>query len=106
VAELLRRVELWERRNDRAGHLSGGEMQRVALCRALLHRPALVLADEPTGSLDDASGRIVMDLLLEMTRQEGGTLLYVTHSAELAGMADAVWRLQSGVFAPADGAAA
>ncbi|MFO7655018.1 MAG: ABC transporter ATP-binding protein [Candidatus Krumholzibacteriia bacterium] len=97
--DLLRRVDLWERRDDRAGQLSGGEMQRVALARALLHRPALVLADEPTGSLDDLNGRVVMDLLLEMTRESGGTLLYVTHSDELAALAQRVWRLQSGVLA-------
>jgi ABC-type lipoprotein export system ATPase subunit len=105
AAALMQRVDLWERRHERAGHLSGGEMQRVALCRALMHRPALVLADEPTGSLDDANGQVVMDLLLDMTRQAGSTLLYVTHSAELATRAEEVWELHSGVLVPAGGAA-
>ena len=64
--------------------LSGGEMQRVALCRALLRRPRLLLADEPTGNLDEESGRAVMDLLLGLARDEGSAVLYVTHSADLA----------------------
>lgn len=85
---LLGRVGLLDRAGDAVGRLSGGEQQRVALCRALLRGPALVLADEPTGSLDDRTGREVMDLLLDLTRQEGGSLLYVTHSRELAARAD------------------
>jgi len=93
---LLERVGLRERAGDAVGRLSGGEQQRVALCRALLRGPALVLADEPTGSLDDRTGREVMDLLLELTRQEGGALLYVTHSRELAARADRSWRLVDG----------
>ena len=96
VDELLGRVGLADRRADPVQKLSGGEMQRVAICRALLNRPALLLADEPTGSLDDENGRLVMDLLLQLAREEGSTLVYVTHSRELAGLADEIWTLQSG----------
>lgn len=98
VLALLDRVGLADRAGEPVGRLSGGEMQRVAICRALLRSPGLVLADEPTGSLDDATGRQVMDLLLELVRDEGGTLLYVTHSRELAGLADRAWRLHDGIL--------
>jgi len=96
--ELLARVGLAERAADPIHRLSGGEQQRVAICRALLRRPRLLLADEPTGNLDDDSGRQVIDLLLELTRERGATLLLVTHSAELAALADETWRLHSGVL--------
>jgi len=96
VRSLLDRVGLGDRANDPVHQLSGGEMQRVAICRALVRRPRLVLADEPTGNLDDATGLLVLELLLELARDEGGTLLYVTHSAELARLADHTWRLHSG----------
>lgn len=96
AAALLDRVGLADRARDPVGKLSGGEMQRVAICRALLLSPRLVLADEPTGSLDDATGRLIMDLLLEMVRDEGGSLLYVTHSRELARDADETWELHDG----------
>ncbi len=96
VDRLLERVGLLDRAGDPVGRLSGGEQQRVALCRALLRAPALVLADEPTGSLDDRTGSEVMDLLLDLTRQEGGSLLYVTHSRELAARADRSLRLVDG----------
>ncbi len=102
--DLLRRVGLGERAGDPVGRLSGGEMQRVALCRALQRGPGLVLADEPTGSLDERTGNEVMDLLLQLTRQEGGALLYVTHSRELAARADRAWRLADGRL-QAEGAA-
>lgn len=94
--ELLERVDLADRAGDPVGQLSGGEMQRVAICRALLRRPLLVVADEPTGSLDDASGLAVMDLLLDLVRNEGATLLYVTHSRDLARKADTAWTLTDG----------
>jgi len=94
--ELLDRVGLADRAADRAGNLSGGEMQRVALCRALLRRPSLLLADEPTGNLDEAAGKLVMDLLFELSRDEGAGLLYVTHSREQAARADRVLRLRDG----------
>ena len=97
--DLLARVGLSARESQPVGRLSGGEMQRVALCRALLRSPRLVLADEPTGNLDEATGQVVMDLLLRMAREEGSALVYVTHSRELAALADEVWELHSGRMA-------
>jgi putative ABC transport system ATP-binding protein len=94
--ELLARVGLEARARDPVQKLSGGEMQRVALCRALLRRPKLLLADEPTGNLDEENGQRVMELLLGLARDEGSALLYVTHSRELAALADAIWTLHSG----------
>jgi len=94
--ELLDRVGLRSRAGDRIDKLSGGEQQRVAICRALLRKPRLLLADEPTGNLDDENSRTVMDGMLELARDEGSTLLYVTHSSELAALADQTWTLHSG----------
>jgi ABC-type lipoprotein export system ATPase subunit len=96
--DLLGRVGLADRADDAVGKLSGGEMQRVAICRALLRRPALLLADEPTGNLDDETSAVVMSQMLELVEQEGGTLIYVTHSAEQAALADETWHLSSGVL--------
>lgn len=98
VLELLDRVGLADRADDPVQKLSGGEMQRVAICRALVRRPKLLLADEPTGNLDDENGRLVMDLLLRLADEEESTLIYVTHSLELAGLAGATWRLHSGTL--------
>jgi len=98
--ELLRRVGLGDRAGDSVDKLSGGEMQRVAICRAVLRRPRLLLADEPTGSLDDENGRLVMQLLLELARAEGATLVYVTHSVELAALADERLTMHSGLLEP------
>jgi len=98
VRELLERVGLADRAGDPVQQLSGGEQQRVAISRALVRRPRLLLADEPTGNLDDASGRLVMDLMLALAAEEGSTLLYVTHSREFAALADETWQLQSGVL--------
>jgi len=98
LADLLARVGLADRAGDPVQQLSGGEMQRIAICRALLRRPALLLADEPTGNLDDASGEVVMRLMLDLARAEGSALVYVTHSRDIAARADETWRMHSGVL--------
>ena len=98
--ELLEQVGLAHRAHDRIHALSGGERQRVAICRALLRTPRLVLADEPTGNLDDDTGREVMDLMLSLARDRGHTLIFVTHSRELAERADRIWTLHSGRLEP------
>ena len=95
---LLERVDLGGRAGETVEKLSGGEQQRVALCRALLRKPALLLADEPTGNLDDDTSRRVLDLLLELCAGEGSALVYVTHSAEIAAHADEVHLLRRGVL--------
>ena len=96
--DLLGRVNLLDRARDPAQNLSGGEMQRVAICRALLRRPQLLLADEPTGNLDDENSFKVMELLVRLVEEEKSTLLYVTHSLELAALADETRRLHSGIL--------
>jgi putative ABC transport system ATP-binding protein len=92
--ELLQRVGLEDRADAFPDRLSGGEQQRVAVARALIHDPVLVLADEPTGNLDETTGRQVLDLLVEMTR--GKTLLMVTHNLELAQRADRTLQVVDG----------
>jgi putative ABC transport system ATP-binding protein len=93
---LLEAVGLLDRRNTFPDRLSGGEQQRVAIARALVHDPLLVLADEPTGNLDEDTGRQVMALLDRLTRQAGKNLILVTHSKEAAAYADRVLTLRDG----------
>ncbi len=88
AGELLDAVGLAERGHHYPSQLSGGEQQRVALARAFAPRPALLLADEPTGNLDGATGRVVLDLLVAMRAEEGATLVLVTHDPAVAGLAD------------------
>ena len=83
--ELIERVGLSQRLDHRPAELSGGERQRVAIARALIHRPLLLLADEPTGNLDRHTAKAVGEMLLQMHKQENTILIAVTHSAELAG---------------------
>ncbi len=100
---LLDRVGLADRRDAFPDKLSGGEQQRVAIARALAHDPLLVLADEPTGNLDDENGRRVLALLLELTRGAGRTLLMATHNPDIAPLADRVLQLQDGRLAVVSG---
>ena len=97
---LLRRVGLGERISHRPGELSGGERQRVAVVRALINQPQLLLADEPTGSLDQTSARELGQLLLDLNREEGVTLIVVTHSRELAQRMGRVLELKEGRLVP------
>lgn len=93
---LLDRVGLGDRGNAFPDKLSGGEQQRVAIARALVREPQLVLADEPTGNLDEETGRTVLALLLELTRDAGKTLVMATHSPEIVPFADRVGQLHDG----------
>jgi len=95
---LLARVGLADRMSHRPGELSGGQRQRVAVARALINQPKLLLADEPTGSLDEESSRSIADLLAELNRDEGVTLVVVTHSRELASRIGHVMELRGGVL--------
>jgi len=96
ASELLERVGLADRASSFPDRLSGGEQQRVAIARALVCDPRLVLADEPTGNLDDATGATVMGLLDALTRRAGKTLLLATHSREVAALADRVLTIEGG----------
>ena len=109
VREMLDRVGLGDRADSFPDRLSGGEQQRVAVARALVHEPRLVLADEPTGNLDSRSAAEVLELLVAITRDGGHTLLMVTHSEVAADLADTVYTIEDGaiseVGAPASASA-
>ena len=99
--QLLERVGLGKRLSHRPGQLSGGERQRVAVVRALINRPKLLLADEPTGALDRHSARDLADLLVELNREQDVTLIVVTHALELAQRMGRIMELSDGRLAPA-----
>jgi len=96
AADLLKRVGMQQRSANYPHQLSGGEMQRVAMCRAVINNPKIIFADEPTGNLDSENGRAVLDLLLEFQTERRTTLVLVTHSLNIAKMADRVIVLEDG----------
>jgi lipoprotein-releasing system ATP-binding protein len=96
--ELLERVGLEERLNHRPGELSGGEQQKVALARALVNTPQIVLADEPSGNLDKEGGEMLYNLFLELNRERQQTFIIATHNLKLAEKAKRVLRLEEGVL--------
>jgi putative ABC transport system ATP-binding protein len=98
-AEALELVGLGDRRNHFPAQLSGGEQQRVAIARAVAKRPDVLLCDEPTGALDYATGKIVLEALARANRELGTTTAIITHNASIAGMADRVVRMSSGRIA-------
>jgi len=96
AAELLKRIGMQQRSANFPHQLSGGEMQRVAMCRAVINQPKIIFADEPTGNLDSENGQAVLDLLLEFQRERRTTLVLITHSLDIADMADRVIVLKDG----------
>lgn len=97
---LLQRVGLEKRQFNYPHQLSGGEKQRVAICRAMINDPELIFADEPTGNLDSENSNAIIKLLLELRREKGSTLVLVTHSPEIAAMADSKILLKDGMIGP------
>ena len=96
AADLLKRVGMQQRSDNFPHQLSGGEMQRAAMCRAVINNPKIIFADEPTGNLDSENGQAVLDLLLEFQRERRTTLVLITHSLDIAEMADRVIVLKDG----------
>ncbi len=102
IGELLDAVGLSGREASFPDRLSGGEQQRVAIARALCHRPSVLIADEPTGNLDDASADTVLELLDRLVKHEGGTMLIATHSARVAAYCDRSVTMHGGMLEPAE----
>lgn len=97
ATSLLERVGLSHRMRHRPGELSGGEQQRTAIARAMMNRPPLILADEPTGNLDSVTGQGILDLFFELRRESSSTVVMVTHDRNVASLADRIVELRDGV---------
>jgi putative ABC transport system ATP-binding protein len=95
---LLERVGIWERAYNFPHQLSGGEKQRVAICRALINDPKIIFADEPTGNLDSTNSAEILNLLFELHREQGTTLVLVTHDMRIAKLADRIIPLDDGMI--------
>ena len=93
---LLRKTGIWEQRHQKPAQLSGGECQRTAVVRAMINKPTLILADEPTGALDEQNAGNLAGLLIQLSREEGITLIVVTHAPEFAQKMETVFRLKNG----------
>jgi ABC-type lipoprotein export system ATPase subunit len=93
---LIRKVSIWEQRNQKPAEMSGGECQRTAVVRALINKPELILADEPTGALDQENATALADLLIQLSREENITLVTVTHSVEMAERMEKKYVLRNG----------
>jgi putative ABC transport system ATP-binding protein len=102
IRSMVERVGLSHRQDAFPDRLSGGEQQRVAILRAIAHNPTVLLADEPTGNLDEDTGQTILQLLLELTRQVNKTLIMATHNPDIVPLADMVYRLKNGLLVPAD----
>ena len=101
IRSMVERVGLSHRQDAFPDRLSGGEQQRVAILRAIAHNPTVLLADEPTGNLDEDTGHTILQLLLELTRQVNKTLIMATHNPDIVPLADTVYRLKNGLLVPA-----
>ena len=99
AADLVKRTGLWDRRNNFPYQLSGGEKQRVAICRALINNPKIIFADEPTGNLDSENSNAIIELLTELQRERRTTLILATHSPDLASRAERTLLLYDGRLA-------
>jgi ABC-type lipoprotein export system ATPase subunit len=97
---LIQKVGIWEQRNQKPAEMSGGECQRTAVVRALINKPELILADEPTGALDEENANALSALLIQLSNEENVTLIMVTHSSELAGKMDKRYILKNGKAIP------
>lgn len=93
---LLQKVGIWEQRNQKPSEMSGGECQRTAVVRALINKPELILADEPTGALDEANAEGLTEMLIRLSEEEKVTLVAVTHSSAMAGSMDKKYTLKNG----------
>jgi ABC-type lipoprotein export system ATPase subunit len=98
VEHLIQKVGIWEQREQKPSQLSGGECQRTAVVRALINKPQLLLADEPTGALDEENANALTELLVKLSEEEGVTLITVTHAAALANRMDKKYTLKNGVL--------
>lgn len=96
ITHLLQKLSIENKQHQYPERLSGGEQQRVAIARAVIHQPDILLADEPTGNLDDETGSLVMSVLLELTREYNMTMLIVTHNQDVASRADRILSLKNG----------